>query len=120
MTRRVVVRCVALLAVLAVSAFTALTYPSYQRDIRDTRERIAAGSPIVDTRCGRIEYAVAGGEGPTVLAVHGAGGGYDQGLEIADRLVQRGFRVVAVSRFGYLRATLPADASPAAQADAYA
>lgn len=34
--------------------------------------------------------------------------------------VQRGFRVIAVSRFGYLRTPLPADASPEAQADAHA
>src|SRR6185503_12072375 len=30
------------------------------------------------------------------------------------------FRVIAMSRFGYLRTPLPADASPAAQADAHA
>ncbi|HUM03352.1 MAG TPA: alpha/beta hydrolase, partial [Thermoanaerobaculia bacterium] len=68
---------------------------------------------------GPIEYGLAG-DGPPVLAVHGAGGGFDQGLEIADPLVRIGFRVVAMSRFGYLQAPLPVDASPAAQADAYA
>jgi pimeloyl-ACP methyl ester carboxylesterase len=55
-----------------------------------------------------------------VLVVHGAGGGYDQGLDIAAPLVESGYRVIAMSRFGYLRTPLPADASPAAQADAYA
>ena len=34
--------------------------------------------------------------------------------------LQRGYRVIAVSRFGYLRTPLPADATPAAQADAHA
>jgi pimeloyl-ACP methyl ester carboxylesterase len=52
--------------------------------------------------------------------VHGAGGGFDQGLEIADPLVRGGFRVIAMSRFGYLQTPLPADASPVAQADAHA
>ena len=52
--------------------------------------------------------------------MHGAGGGFDQGLEIASPLVQAGYRVIAMSRFGYLRTPLPVDASPAAQADAHA
>jgi len=39
---------------------------------------------------------------------------------VADELAQSGFRAVAMSRFGYLRTPLPADASPAAQADAHA
>jgi 2-hydroxy-6-oxonona-2,4-dienedioate hydrolase len=52
--------------------------------------------------------------------VHGAGGGFDQGLDFAKPLAERGFRVIAMSRFGYLRTPLPADATPAAQADAHA
>lgn len=43
-----------------------------------------------------------------------------QGLEIAEPLARAGLRVIAVSRFGYLRTPLPADASAAAQADAHA
>jgi len=52
--------------------------------------------------------------------VHGAGGGFDQGLDIAVELAIRGLDVIAMSRFGYLRTPLPADASPPAQADAHA
>ena len=52
--------------------------------------------------------------------IHGAGGGFDQGLEFAQPLVEKGFRVIAPSRFGYLRTPLPKDASPMAQADAHA
>ena len=55
-----------------------------------------------------------------MLVVHGAGGGYDQGLWIARDSVGEGFRIIAPSRFGYLRTPLPQDASPAAQADAHA
>jgi 2-hydroxy-6-oxonona-2,4-dienedioate hydrolase len=91
----------------------------YQRDIQQARARIASGSQIAQTPCGPIEYAVAG-DGPAVLVVHGAGGGFDQGLDFGKPLVEHGFRVIAMSRFGYLRTPLPADATPAAQADAHA
>jgi len=118
-TRKRIVRIVAVVALIASGVLSIGTYVAYQRDIRAARDRIAVGSRIVDTPCGPIEYAVAG-DGMPVLAVHGAGGGYDQGLIVADDLIRQGYRVVAVSRFGYLRSPLPADASAAAQADAYA
>jgi pimeloyl-ACP methyl ester carboxylesterase len=108
-----------ILAALLVAALLALCYASYRRDIVRAYERISTGSEIAQTRCGPIEYAVAG-EGPPLLSVHGAGGGFDQGLALAGPLARAGFRVVAVSRFGYLRTPLPRDASAAAQADAHA
>lgn len=96
-----------------------VTYQSYQNDIRTAQERVMSGSRVIETRCGPIEYATIG-EGPPVLVVHGAGGGYDQGLWVARDNVGEGFRIIAPSRFGYLRTPLPQDASPAAQADAHA
>src|SRR5512136_872454 len=119
MTRIGVGRAVAIFVSLLVVGLFVLVYANYQGDIRQARERILVGSQIVDTPCGPIEYAVAG-DGPPVLVVHGAGGGYDQGLDLAKPLIQSGFRVIAMSRFGYLRTPLPADASPTAQADAHA
>src|SRR5689334_7090573 len=83
------------------------------------RARISQGSRIATSRCGPIEYAETG-QGPPVLVVHGAGGGFDQGLELGEDLARAGFRVIAPSRFGYLRTPLPADASAEAQADAHA
>jgi pimeloyl-ACP methyl ester carboxylesterase len=50
--------------------------------------------------------------------IHGAGGGHDQGMAFARPFASEGYRVIALSRFGYLGAPLPADASPEAQADA--
>jgi pimeloyl-ACP methyl ester carboxylesterase len=92
---------------------------AYHVQISAARERVASGSRIAQTACGPIEYAVVG-TGPPILVVHGAGGGFDQALGIAAPLVAAGLRVVAPSRFGYLRTPLPADASAAAQADAHA
>jgi len=78
--------------------------------------RRVVGSSVVDTRRGRVEYAVRG-SGPAVLAIHGSPGGYDQGLLIFDELKGRGFSLVAPSRPGYLRTPLAGGASPAEQAD---
>ena len=80
---------------------------------------LTIGSRILETSVGPIEYAEAG-EGPPVLVIHGAGGGFDQGLDLGEGLVPNGFRVIAPSRFGYLRTPLPKDGSAAAQADAHA
>lgn len=94
---------------------------NYRAEIRHARQRVASGSKLLQTPFGPIEYAEAGEAlGPPVLVIHGAGGGFDQGLDVAAGLVQRGFRVIAISRFGYLRTPLPNDASPEAQADAHA
>jgi len=101
------------------AALGGLLYSIYHHDIERARERIATGSQIAETRCGSIEYAVAGA-GPPLLIVHGAGGGFDQGLDFGRPLVASGFRVISMSRFGYLRTPLPNDASAAAQADAHA
>jgi 2-hydroxy-6-oxonona-2,4-dienedioate hydrolase len=113
------IRTIAWVVVGAIVVALSVTTTFYQRDIQQARERVASGSQMAQTPCGPIEYAVVG-DGPPVLVVHGAGGGFDQGLDIARPLTERGFRVIAVSRFGYLRTPLPADASPAAQADAHA
>jgi len=110
---------VALAIGLFVGGLSAWTYTTCHRDIEQARARVASGSRIAETACGPIEYAVVG-DGPPLLAIHGAGGGYDQGLDLAGALPARGFRVIAVSRFGYLQTPLPDDATAAAQADAHA
>lgn len=53
-----------------------------------------------------------------MLVIYGGGGGYNQGLLIAD-FIGDGFRWIAPSRFGYLRTPLPENATPEAQADVY-
>ena len=90
----------------------------FDRDIKRASARIAHGSTLITTRCGPIEYQEAG-TGVPLLAVHGSGGGYDQGMAFAGTLTHQGIRVIAMSRFGYLRTPMPADASAAAQADAH-
>lgn len=94
-------------------------YSKYKREADQAQKRVSNSSQIAHTHCGVIEYAIIG-DGPPVLVVHGAGGGYDQSLEFGRILADRGFRVIAMSRFGYLGTPLPLDASTSAQADAYA
>ena len=108
-----------LAAVAAVILVTALVIRArFERDLVTAAQRAAQGSTLVDTRCGPIEVQQAG-EGIPLLIVHGSGGGHDQGMAWARPLVQQGVRVIAMSRFGYLRTPRPADASPEAQADAH-
>ena len=90
----------------------------FDRDITAAYARAAQNSVVVDTHCGLIEYQEAG-TGTPLLVVHGSGGGHDQGMAFAGKLTQNGIRVIAMSRFGYLRTPMPLDASPAAQADAH-
>jgi pimeloyl-ACP methyl ester carboxylesterase len=90
----------------------------FHNDMKVARARVAHGSVLIATRCGSIEYQEVG-TGVPLLAIHGSGGGYDQGMAFAGALAQQGIRVIAMSRFGYLRTPMPADASAAAQADAH-
>ena len=104
-------------SVLLVLAASWITW-RFDRDMTTARARAAQGGVLIDTRCGPIEYQEAG-TGVPLLAVHGSGGGHDQGIAFAGALAQQGIRVIAMSRFGYLRTPMPADASAAAQADAH-
>jgi 2-hydroxy-6-oxonona-2,4-dienedioate hydrolase len=90
----------------------------FDTDLQRARAHSLQGSTIIDTRCGPIEMQQAG-SGVPLLVVHGSGGGHDQGMAFAGSLEQRGIHVIAMSRFGYLRTPMPADASAAAQADAH-
>lgn len=103
---------------VAILAGSGLVYLRYRQELRAAEERIAAGSKQVNTACGLIEYGEQG-QGPSILTIHGAGGGYDQGLLIAPQLGEK-FRIIAPSRFGYLNTPIPEDGSVAAQAKAYA
>jgi 2-hydroxy-6-oxonona-2,4-dienedioate hydrolase len=107
---------IALFGIVALSIFIGWRF---NQDMKAASTRAAHGSTLVTTRCGSIEYQEAG-TGVPLLMIHGSGGGHDQGMAFASSLTQHGVRVIAMSRFGYLRTPMPADATPAAQADAHA
>ncbi|MHC1773757.1 MAG: alpha/beta fold hydrolase [Flexilinea sp.] len=91
----------------------------YSRDIRVARKRVKnLGSQVIETACGPIEYARVG-EGYPILIIHGAIGGFDQGLYIAQSIGFLKCQIISVSRFGHLRSPLPRNANLDMQADAY-
>jgi pimeloyl-ACP methyl ester carboxylesterase len=59
------------------------------------------------------------GEGEPILVVHGAEGGFDQGIDMTGAMAASGYQLIAPSRFGYLRSTMPANPTTAMQAAAY-
>jgi pimeloyl-ACP methyl ester carboxylesterase len=100
-------------------AGTVRTLRRYRAAMQEVVASLRSGSHIALTPVGPVEYASVG-EGPAVLIAHGINGGYDQGL-LAVRLIQdQPFRLVAVSRPGYLRTPLSVGRTPEEQADAYA
>lgn len=109
-----------IIILLIIAIEVAAVTVRYQSDMRAVQEHIGGlGSQVVKTDCGQIEYARIG-DGYPVLVVHGNAGGFDQGLLMANRTIDPEFQVIAVSRFGYLRSPMPAKASVAMQADAFA
>lgn len=93
----------------------------FLRDMNQAYERITGQSTIIHSPFGEIEYKEGGSDnGTPVLVIHGGGGGYDQGELIAESVLDKQFRWIAPSRFGYLGSALPDGATWDEQADAYA
>jgi 2-hydroxy-6-oxonona-2,4-dienedioate hydrolase len=110
---------IGLASAVGAAAVAGGAYMYYRNDLHKRSDALEANSDIAETKYGPIEYAREG-SGPSTLVVHGAGGGYDQGLYLAHEMLGEGFDVIAPSRFGYLRTPVPKDASHTAQADAHA
>ena len=83
-----------------------------------SRERLAAyGAGTVALSYGNMTY-VDKGEGKVILSVHGIFGGYDQAYDTCKDF-NSDFRIIAPSRFGYLRSDILGSGTPAEQAVAY-
>jgi 2-hydroxy-6-oxonona-2,4-dienedioate hydrolase len=102
----------------AFAVVIVLVWWRFESNIAAAHARVGQGSVVIDTPCGPIEYQEAG-TGAPLLAVHGSGGGFDQGMAFAGNLANKGIRVIAMSRFGYLRTPMPSDSSAVAQAAAH-
>lgn len=103
----------------AVGVSYLITLGVFQTAMRRRVAALEVGSRVATTAAGPVEYALEG-NGPTVLILPGTFGGYDQALQIGRDLIRAGFRVLAVSRPGYLRTPIEVGRTPAEQADAIA
>lgn len=110
-------KCLMIFVALVLAAAVAAG-ALFMRDLSRARARLANRSQTVSTPFGDMEYALLG-EGSPVLVVHGAAGGFDQSLDMIGPLADHGYRLIAPSRFGYLRSASPANLTAAMQADAY-
>jgi pimeloyl-ACP methyl ester carboxylesterase len=114
-----ILRRAAVIVIAGLLAAAAILWLIFRHDMSELDARVVGRSQMIDTSFGALEYAVTG-EGLPVLAIHGSGGGFDQGLEMVGPLAAYGHRLIAPSRFGYLGSEFPKAASPKTQADAFA
>lgn len=112
------IRWVFAAVILAALVAIGVAADAFRRDMAAARAALS-GSQTLESPFGPIEYADVG-RGPVVLMIHGSGGGFDQGLAFSAGLDRNRFRIIAPSRFGYLRSAMPQDATPQMQADALA
>jgi len=104
-------------AVLIV--ISAGVYAMFARDLSAARARLVGRSKTIETSFGTLEYAVMG-EGTPMLVVHGAEGGFDQGIDMTGMLAR-----ARISAHRSVSFWLPAldhacNATTATQAEAYA
>ena len=101
-----------------IAIFLITQYKEFSKDKLEQIEKINKNSLTAEVDGEIIEYSIKG-EGQPVLMIHGAGGGYDQGLLLADRFLPKGNMIIAVSRFGYLNTPLSQNPTPENQAAMY-
>lgn len=107
------------IAALGGVAAAATSYVGFRREMKSACATLEVRSSLIETAAGPVEFGREG-EGEPALVIHGAGGGYDQGLMIGRDTLGFGYDLIAPSRFGYLRTPLPETPTPTAQADAHA
>ncbi len=101
-----------------IMAALLIAFPSYKKQMKQARERIQSESQLLETPFGMMEYAVRG-QGKPVLLIHGAGGGFDQGLWLGQICLNEDYQFIAPSKFGYLNSDTPKEYSAKFQAEQY-
>jgi pimeloyl-ACP methyl ester carboxylesterase len=95
-----------------------IVFPYYQKQMNEAKERIKSESKLLETKFGVMEYAISG-EGMPVLLIHGAGGGFDQGLWLGRICLEGDYQFIAPSKFGYLSSHAPEEYSAKLQAEQF-
>ncbi len=107
-----------LILILSIILLIWMTY-SFRKWKRQLLASLKEKSSIAQTSQGSVEYALRG-KGPVILVIHGAPGGYDQGLLAMEKWIEEGFSILAISRPGYLGTPLSVGETYDKQADAIA
>jgi pimeloyl-ACP methyl ester carboxylesterase len=118
--KRVILIALGVLAGMLLAGLGA-AYVLFRHDLSEARDRVASvRTEVYGSRYGDIEYRLVG-RGPTVLVSHGITGGFDAGMRLTDQwgAFGEGYRFLYVSRFGYLKSSLPEGATARMQAAAY-
>ncbi len=113
------IKIVGIVTLSAGAAISGFIFQSYRSEMKQFYTNIEkANSDILETSYGKVEYLYQG-EGIPVLVVHGMAGGFDQALQTGVGLLGDGYKIIAVSRFGYLNSSLPKESAPENQAKTY-
>jgi pimeloyl-ACP methyl ester carboxylesterase len=92
---------------------------TYRKDIEAAWAHVRSiSSRQLETTSGTVEYAVEGA-GPPVLMSHGILGCHTEGIGMVRTYFGTDSMAISPSRFGYFNSTMPAEATPALQADVF-
>src|SRR5215207_2629044 len=98
------------IGVLILVGVFLIAFLSFRNDLQKNIRRLKnIQSNVFISKYGDIEYILVG-EGQTVLISHGITGGVDQGIWISNSCVGKGYRFLYISRFGYLKSSMPKEA----------
>ncbi len=87
---------------------------------KDLLPGLSINPQTIQTKLGVVEYDLTEGDGPVVLVSHGGIGGVDQARIMSAWVDTSKYRVLSVSRPGYLGTPLESGQSMEAQADLFA
>lgn len=108
-----------LILIMVIIVIFTLLYIQYSKEMKVAYQRVNEGSNKIVTKNGEIEYSIKG-EGFPVLVIHGAGGGYDQGLLLGETFLGNGYKLISVSKFGYLGSPFVGESTVTDQSSLYA
>jgi pimeloyl-ACP methyl ester carboxylesterase len=104
---------------ILIIVFFTVIHIKYRQDLSRSFDRINSfETQVFKSVEYDIEYILKG-NGPTILISHGVTGGIDQGIGLSDRYLDKGYRLLYISRFGYLNSSFPDHPSAKLQAEAY-
>ena len=108
-----------IICILAITILCIFVVVKFRKTLAQNYHRLQSiPSQVYRSKHGYIEYLLRG-DGPTILVSHGITGGVDQGIGFSEDFLGSGYRLLFISRFGYLKSSIPDNPSPELQAEVY-